>query len=162
MLTEKSDRAVVWCHLNPEGDRLEKEIRGSVQVKGSQSMEEKEELILAFMNGEARVLVTKAKIAGLGLNMQHCAHVVTFVDHSFEKFYQCVRRCWRFGQKRPVRLDVIATEGEVNVKKNMDRKEAMASSMYSEIVRFMNQSTALSGHQATFHVESPVWLQSTK
>jgi hypothetical protein len=115
-LTKDSDRAVVWCHLNDEGDRLERDIKGAVQVKGSQSMEEKEELILAFLSGQARVLVTKPKIAGLGLNLQHCAHVVTFVTHSYEQFYQCVRRCWRFGQKRPVTLDVIATEGEVNVR----------------------------------------------
>src|SRR5690606_12866538 len=101
-----SGRAVVWCHLNVEGDHLERSIPGAVQVKGSQSLEEKEERILSFLDGESRVLVTKAKIAGLGLNMQHCNHVVTFVDHSYEKFYQSIRRCWRFGQKRPVRLDV--------------------------------------------------------
>jgi len=160
-LTKDSDSAVVWCHLNPEGDRLEKEIPGAVQVKGSQSMEEKEELILAFLNGQARVLVTKAKIAGLGLNMQHCAHVVTFVDHSYEKFYQCVRRCWRFGQKRPVRLDVIATEGEVNVKKNMDRKESLASTMFDQIIRFMNQSQVREG-KATIQTEVPAWLHSIK
>lgn len=159
-LTEKSDRAVVWCHLNSEGDRLEKEIPGAVQVKGSQSMDCKEELIMAFLNGEARVLVTKAKIAGLGLNMQHCAHVVTFVDHSYEKFYQCVRRCWRFGQKRPVRLDVIATEGEVNVKKNMDRKEAMSSQMFDAIIGFMNQAQSISTHKPTIETEYPQWLHS--
>src|SRR6202043_2726142 len=100
-LVKDSDAAIVWCHLNPEGNRLEKEISGSIQVAGCQSMDEKEERILAFLNGQARVMVTKAKIAGLGLNLQHCAHVVTFVDHSYEKFYQCVRRCWRFGQKGP-------------------------------------------------------------
>ena len=159
-LVADSDSAVVWCHLNPEGDRLEKEIPGAVQVKGSQSMEEKEELIFAFLNGQARVLVTKAKIAGLGLNMQHCAHVVTFVDHSFEKFYQCVRRCWRFGQKRPVRLDVISTEGEVNVKRNMDRKEAMAVQMFDAIISFMNQSKNIIAPQPTLNAEVPQWLHS--
>lgn len=159
-LTEKSRNAVVWCHLNPEGDRLEKDIRGAVQVKGSQSMEQKEELILAFLNGEARVLVTKAKIAGLGLNLQHCNHVVTFVDHSYEKFYQCVRRCWRFGQKRPVRLDVISTEGEVNVKRNMDRKEAMASSMFDAIIGFMNQAQAINPNKQTTKIKVPKWLKT--
>jgi hypothetical protein len=83
-LTKDADSAVVWCHLNPEGDRLEKEIKGAVQVKGSQHMDEKEELIFAFLSGQARVLVTKPKIAGLGLNLQHCAHVVTFVDHCYD------------------------------------------------------------------------------
>ena len=157
-LVKDSDSAVVWCHLNPEGDMLEREIADSVQVKGSQHMDEKEELILAFLRGEARVLVTKAKIAGLGLNMQHCAHVVTFVDHSYEKFYQCIRRCFRFGQKRPVRLDVIATEGEVNVRANMERKEAMASEMLSAIVKYMNQSQKVTKRKSTKKVTVPTWL----
>jgi hypothetical protein len=157
-LTKDSDSAVVWCHLNPEGDRLVKDIPGAVQVKGSQSMEEKEELILSFLSGESRVLVTKAKIAGLGLNMQHCAHVVTFVDHSFEKFYQCVRRCWRFGQKRPVRLDVIATEGEINVKRNMDRKESLAATMFDAIIGFMNQALTVNVQKASKYTEIPTWM----
>lgn len=159
-LVRESDSAVVWCHLNVEGDRLEREIKGAVQVKGSQGMDEKEELILAFLAGQARVLVTKPKIAGLGLNLQHCAHVVTFVTHSFESFYQCVRRCWRFGQKRPVVLDVIATEGEVNVKKNMDRKERLAAQMFESVVGHMNDSLAVKTEKAALSVEVPSWLVS--
>jgi superfamily II DNA or RNA helicase len=158
-LTKTSDSAVVWCQLNPEGDRLEKDIAGAVQVKGSQSVEEKEERILAFLNGEARVLVTKAKIAGLGLNLQHCAHVVTFVTHSYEQFYQSIRRCHRFGQKRTVILDVIATEGEVNVRKNMDRKEAMAGQMFDAVIQFMNSAKSVSVKRRTHRVEVPQWLQ---
>lgn len=119
------DTAVIWCQYNDEADHIVKAIPDSVQVKGSQSIDAKEELLIAFLDGQVRVLVTKAKIAGLGLNMQHCNHVVTFVDHSYEKFYQSIRRCWRFGQTRPVRLDVICTEGEINVKRNMDRKQLL-------------------------------------
>jgi SNF2 family DNA or RNA helicase len=158
-LVKDSDSAVVWCHLNSEGDRLEKEINGCVQVKGSQELEEKEELILAFLGGQARCLVTKPKIAGLGLNLQHCAHVVTFVTHSYEQFYQCVRRCWRFGQKRPVTLDVIATEGEINVKRNMDRKERLASTMFDGMIKHMNNSLTVRSEKQTSQVEVPAWLQ---
>jgi len=157
-LTAESDSAVVWCHLNPEGDRLEKEIPGAVQVKGTQSMEEKEERILAFLEGEARVLVTKAKIAGLGLNFQHCAHTVNFVDHSWEKFYQCIHRLHRFGQKRPVTLDVIATEGEVNVRRNMDRKGRLADQMFESVIRFMNQAQAAPNESDSLKLEVPSWL----
>lgn len=161
-LVEHSDSAVVWCHLNPEGDRLEKDVRGAVQVKGSQSTDEKEELLLAFLSGQARVLVTKAKIAGLGLNLQHCAHVVTFVDHSYEKFYQCVRRCWRFGQRRPVTLDVIATEGEVNVRRNMDRKEKLAAQMFDGVIRCMNDALAVRLTDSNLTTEVPSWLSATR
>ena len=160
-LTRESDSAVVWCHLNPEGDRLEKEIPGAVQVKGSQSEGEKEERLLAFLDGQARVLVTKPKIAGLGLNLQHCAHVVTFVDHSYEQFHQCVRRCWRFGQKRPVTLDVIATEGEINVRRNMERKEKLADQMFEAVVNFMNDAAKAHVRKPTSKMEAPPWLCST-
>jgi hypothetical protein len=160
-LTRDSDRAVVWCHMNDEGDRLEADVAGAVQVKGSQPLEEKEERILAFLAGDAqaRVLVTKPKIAGLGLNLQHCAHVVTFVTHSYEQFYQCVRRCWRFGQKRAVTLDVVATEGEQNVRRNLDRKEAMASQMFDAVVGFMNDALGVRRDAAETPVEVPAWLR---
>lgn len=158
-LTRDSDSAIVWCHLNPEGDRLEHEIKGAVQVKGSQSLEEKEERIMAFLDGQARVLVTKPKIAGLGLNLQHCAHVVCFVDHSFEKFYQCVRRCYRFGQKRPVTLDVIATEGEVNVRRNMERKERLADQMFDKVIGCMNDSLGVKPGGVVLPTEVPSWLK---
>ncbi len=157
-LTRDSDRAVVWCQLNDEGDALERDIPDAIQVKGSQSIDHKEELLQAFMDGQARILITKAKIAGLGLNMQHCAHVITFVDHSYEKFYQSVRRCWRFGQERPVRLDVIATEGEINVKRNMDRKEKLAAQMFDGIVAFMNDSQDIVDNSPTTQMEVPSWL----
>lgn len=159
-LTDTGETAVVWCQLNDEADAMEQAIDGAVQVKGTLSLDRKEELIQSFLNGESRVLVTKPKIAGLGLNMQHCAHVVTFVDHSYEKFYQSIRRCWRFGQKNPVRLDVIATEGEINVKKNMDRKEKLAAQMFESIVAFMNESEHVSHKQPTEQTEVPSWLCS--
>lgn len=161
-LTRDSDSAVVWCSLNDEADRMEKEIKGAVQVKGSQSTDEKEERILAFLNGQARVLVTKAKIAGLGLNLQHCAHVVTFVTHSYESMYQCIRRCWRFGQKRPVTLDVIATEGEVNVRRNLDRKEALAATMFDSVVKYMNDMLRIERTNHSNSPEVPSWLSRTR
>ena len=160
-LTDHVDPAIIWCQLNDEGDAIEKSIADAVQVKGSQSIDRKEELLLAFLDGQARVLITKAKIAGLGLNMQHCNHVITFVDHSYEKFYQSVRRCWRYGQTRPVWLDVISTEGEINVKRNMDRKERLAAQMYEALVVFMNQSRNVAKATPTVEMEIPSWMYST-
>ena len=157
-LTRGSDRAVIWCQLNDEGDALERAIPDAIQVKGTQSIDRKEELLGAFMTGEARVLITKAKIAGLGLNMQHCAHVITFADHSYEKFYQSIRRCWRFGQKRPVRLDVISTVGEVNVRRNMERKEKLAAQMFESIVHFMSESEDVADSGPTATMEVPGWM----
>lgn len=92
--------AIVWCQLNEEADLLERIISGAKQVSGSQSDDEKESRLTDFIDGGFRVLVTKARIAALGLNFQHCAHVVDFPSHSYEQYYQGVRRCWRFGQTR--------------------------------------------------------------
>lgn len=157
-LVQTNDFVVVWCQLNDEADTIEKAIPDAVQVKGSQSIEKKEEILGAFLNGQIRILVTKAKIAGLGLNMQHCAHTITFVDHSYEKFYQSIRRFWRFGQKRPVRLDVICTEGEINIKRNMDRKQRLADQMFESIVSFMNDSKQVTNKTPTEKVEIPKWM----
>ena len=161
-LVDHTDPAIIWCQLNDEADAIEKLIPDAIQVKGTQRLEHKEELLLSFLNGESRVLVTKAKIAGLGLNMQHCNHVVTFVDHSYEKFYQTVRRCWRFGQIRPVRLDVIATEGEINVKKNMDRKQKLAEQMFASVIAFMNESQVREQNLPNTEMELPQWMSSVK
>lgn len=159
-LVNDKELAVVWCQLNDEADAIEAAIPDAVQVKGTQSLEHKEELLTAFLRSEIRVLVTKAKIAGLGLNMQHCRHCITFVDHSYEKFYQAIRRFWRFGQNQPVRLDVIATEGEINVKKNMDRKQRLADQMFESIVAFMNESQDVMNRIPEREMEVPTWLSA--
>jgi hypothetical protein len=161
-LVKPFERSIIWGEYNDECDKMEKEIPGAVQIYGGQSDDEKEELILAFLNGEVARLITKAKIVGLGLNLQCCNHVVTFVTHSFEKFYQSVRRCYRFGQTRPVTLDVIATEGEVNVAKNMDRKEKLSAQMFDSVIEHMNDALSVRKETHTLEVEIPSWLSSTK
>lgn len=151
--------AVVWCHLNDEGDRLAKLIPDGRQVSGSDSDEAKEEAYEAFATGQLRVLVIKPKIGAYGLNWQHCAHVVTFASHSYEQYYQAVRRCWRFGQTRPVVVDLVVTEGERAVKDNMRRKSEAADAMFAALVAHMNDAMNL-GHGDGFEklTEVPSWL----
>lgn len=150
--------AVVWCHLNDEGDLLEKIIPDAVQVKGSMSDEKKEEALLSFADGGIRVLVTKPKIGCFGLNWQHCSHMTFFPSHSYEQYYQAVRRCWRFGQNNPVTVDVIASEGEIGVLKNLQRKAAAADKMFETLVGFMNESLSLDRTVYERNVEVPAWL----
>lgn len=135
--------ALVWCHLNDEGDLLESLIPDAVQVSGSDRDDAKEEKLTAFAEGKARVLVTKPKIGAWGLNFQHCAHVTMFPSHSFEQYYQAIRRCWRFGQTRPVRVDLVTTEGERGVLKNMQRKALQADRMFSHLVEEMSNELAI-------------------
>jgi hypothetical protein len=134
--TEKS--AVAWCHLNEEGHMLERMIDGAVEVEGNDDDEFKEETFEAFAAGQIRVLVSKPVIAGFGLNWQHCAHQTFFPSHSFEQFYQAIRRCWRFGQLQPVRVDVISSEGEAGVLANMNRKSEQADQMFARLVELLN------------------------
>jgi hypothetical protein len=151
--------AMVWCHLNDEGDLLERLIPDAVQVSGNDGDDAKEEKLLGFADGKFRVLVTKPKIGAWGLNCQHCAHVATFPSHSFEQFYQLVRRCWRFGQKRPVTVDIVASEGERGVLANMQRKAKAAERMFSALVEHMNDSLRVDRSlRFTEQEMAPAWL----
>ena len=152
--------AVIWCHLNAEGDRLAEVVPNSRQVRGADTDEQKEEAYRAFAAGEIKRLIIKPKIGAWGLNWQHCNHVVTFASHSYEQYYQSVRRCWRFGQKNPVTVDIIATEGERRVQENMARKAAGADQMFAELVAQMNSAMHLSSEQFQYPVETPQWLTS--
>lgn len=158
-LVATGEQAAVWCHLNEEGDLLEKLIGDCVQVSGKDSDGAKEEKLLAFSSGQARVIVTKQKIAGWGLNWQNCHHMTVFPSHSFEAYYQCIRRSWRFGQTQPVRVDVVTTEGELGVLKNLQRKAAQADKMFSHLVAEMNNSMAIDrAAQFSTTQELPSWL----
>lgn len=153
--------ALVWCHLNEEGDLLERLIPDAVQVSGADSDEKKERHLLGFADGRSRVLITKPKIGAWGLNYQHCAHIATFPSNSYEQYYQSVRRCWRFGQKRPVQVDIVTTEGGRGELKNMQRKAAQADRMFTNLVTEMNG--ALTINRNTHYPKPevlPPWLCS--
>ena len=127
---------IVWCDLNAESEALTRAIPGAVEIRGSDDIETKEERLRAFSEGRVRVLVTKPSIAGFGLNWQHCARVAFVgVTDSWEAYYQAVRRCWRFGQRRPVEVDIYASEAEGSVLANLRRKEADAQRLSEELSR---------------------------
>lgn len=159
IVNQTSYPCVCWCHLNSEGNLLNRLIPDAEEVYGSEPDERKEELLEAFHDGHLRVLVTKPTIAGHGLNWQHCAHQTFFPSHSFEQWYQAVRRSWRFGQTRPVVIDVIASEGEKNVLANLRRKEDAADRMFSQLVTLMGNELRVK-NVTRFHQPEvlPAWL----
>lgn len=124
---------LVWCELNDEADACAAAIDGAVQVAGSDSPDDKADRMLGFAAGNIRVLVSKASICGFGMNFQGCSRMV-FVgaSHSYEQVYQAIRRCWRFGQKKPVDVYVIRAETEGAIVENFRRKEADAERMMAE------------------------------
>jgi hypothetical protein len=159
LVNAHTEPATIWCHLNEEGDLLERLIPDAVQVSGSDSDDRKEEKLLAFQKGAARVLITKPKIGAWGLNFQHCAHVVTFPSHSFEQYYQSVRRSWRFGQTRPVAVDIVASEGERGVLANLQRKQSQADEMFTNLVAEMTREMGITrAPLPTNRLEVPSWL----
>ena len=140
MVSNTGQPALVWCHLNEEGDLLQELIPDAIQVAGADRDDVKEQRLIDFAEGKARVLITKPKIGAWGLNFQHCNHVTYFPSHSFEQYYQSVRRCWRFGQSRPVTVDIVLTEGERRIMENLQRKRHQAEQMFSNLVAEMSNS----------------------
>lgn len=158
-----NDPAVCWCHLNDEADELERAIPGAVQVSGADELDVKEEKLVAFGSGQIRVLVTKPKLAGFGLNWQHCAHQTCFPSYSWEAWYQSVRRCWRFGQTRPVVVDVVTTEGGANVLASLQRKQEAAEKMFDQLVAHMNNQLRIEyENKFTRQEKLPQWLSSIR
>jgi len=136
---EPDEQWLIWCDLNAESDALTRAIEGAVEVKGSDSIEHKSASMLSFGAGELRVLVTKPTIAGFGMNWQNCARMIFVgLSDSYEQQYQATRRCWRFGQKRPVQVHIVIGNQEGAVKDNVERKERHAAEMFSNMLEHMN------------------------
>ncbi len=158
-LVQGRDCSMIWCHLNPEGDLLTKMIDDCIQVSGRDSDEEKEEKFAGFVAGHFKRMAIKPKIGAHGLNFQHCAHQVTFPNNSFEQYYQQTRRSWRFGQTRPVTIDIVMTEGDRTVMANQRRKAVQAEEMFSSLVERMNEAQRIErGAKYETTTEVPAWL----
>jgi DNA modification methylase len=136
--TKPDEPWLIWCDLNDESTEAANAIADAVEVTGSDNPEVKESRMLGFTDGDIRVLVSKPKIAGFGMNWQHCSNVIFLgLSDSFEQYYQAVRRCWRFGQTKPVDVYVITSEAEGQVVANIERKERQAEKMTQEIIKNM-------------------------
>jgi hypothetical protein len=136
-LLMQHESGVAWCHFNAEADYLAEIIPGGVNLSGSDKDEAKEEKFKAFRSGEIKYLVTKPKIAALGVNWQHCNACTYFDDYSYEQYYQAVRRFWRFGQKKPVTVHQIGTTSLANVASSRKRKAEAADKMFEEMMHHM-------------------------
>lgn len=140
MVNGSKDIWLIWCNLNDESAMLAELIPDAVEVKGSDSIEHKEKAIMDFVNGNVRVLISKPRICGFGMNFQHC-HNMAFVglSDSYEQFYQAVRRCWRFGQLMEVDCYVVTSDTEGEVVRNIERKECDSNRMIDNMVVHMHK-----------------------
>lgn len=127
---EAGEPWVVWCDLNDESTALTQAIDGAIEIRGADDVDTKEARLQAFASGQARVLVSKPSICGWGLNWQHAARMAFVgVTDSYEAYYQAVRRCWRFGQRRDVHVHIFSSKAEGAVVANLKRKEREAAQM---------------------------------
>jgi superfamily II DNA or RNA helicase len=138
MVNADGESWIVWCGINDEAAAMTARIPGAVNVQGSDSYTSKRNAVERFVAGDIRVLVTKPKILGFGMNFQHC-HNMAFVgmSDSYETYYQCVRRCWRFGQREPVHAHIVVSEPERVIVDNVRRKEAIAIEMSQQLLAHM-------------------------
>ena len=160
---EPTEPWIVWVDTDYESDAVMAMLPDALEVRGSQSPEEKERRLVSFSEGRARVLVTKPKIAGYGLNWQHCARqCFAGISFSYESFYQAIRRSWRFGQSRPVVIHVVCADTERAIWAVVERKQgdhdAMKREMVAAMRRSMNEETSRKIYQPNQKGALPAWL----
>lgn len=132
--------SVYWCNTNNESAILKSSDSKAVEIIGSQSIDKKEEILLAFANGEIERLITKAKMTSMGLNWQHCNHSVFFPTWSYEQYYQAIRRFWRFGQKNDVTIDMVISDGQTRVLEALEQKTQKAIQLHKNLTENVNRS----------------------
>ncbi len=157
MIAAKKDVSVYWCNYNKEGDLLAEIDKDSYQIKGSMNLDKKEEILVAFSNGDIKKLITKAKMTAFGLNWQHCNHTIYFPTFSYEQYYQAIRRFWRFGQKRPVTVDLVYSDGQKRVLDGLLAKAEKANDLFTRL------NTTLNNHIETNNafknkIKLPTWM----
>lgn len=163
-------QCLIWCHLNDESESLTEMIDGAVEVKGGDDHKHKKDALLGFANSTVRKLVTKPKIAGFGMNWQSCNHMVFVgLSDSWEQFYQAVRRCWRYGQTKPVHVHIVSADVEGGVLTNIKRKESQHKQLMKEMIAIMKDKTLQELGKATQEKAQytnnqtmgiPKWLQA--
>ena len=169
IVNNSSDNWLVWCDYNDESDLLRKSIKDSVEVKGSDKPEHKEAAGVDFAQDKIKCLVSKPSIYGFGMNWQNCNNIIFCgISDSYEQFYQAIRRCWRFGQDKPVNVHIITSEKEINVLENIKRKEQQADVMAQSMVNLtkeitvaeiMNTTSTIKKYEPEKAFAMPEWLR---
>lgn len=157
-----AETSVYWCNLNDESAHLARLDSDAAEILGSMSIDQKEEILVAFSRGDIRRLITKPTMTGFGLNWQHCAHTVFFPTWSYEQYYQAIRRFWRFGQTRPVTCDMVISEGQERVLVAIEQKTQKAIELYESLVRAVNDDFADVRKNENQRVKLPAFLEVSR
>lgn len=139
-IASNKDTSVYWVNFNKEGELIKHLDKNSFELTGSMNLDKKEELLLAFAEGQVKKLITKAKITAFGLNWQHCNHTIYFPTFSYEQYYQAIRRFWRFGQKSKVTVDLVYSEGQEKVIQSLLAKSEKAGQLFDSLNKSINSN----------------------
>jgi len=150
--------SVYWCNLNDESELLSKLDTDAVEITGKMSIDKKEEILMAFADGQIQRIITKAKMTSMGLNWQHCNHTVYFPTWSYEQYYQSIRRFWRFGQKSEVVCDMVISEGQGRVLEAIEQKTQKAIKLYENLVAAANSEFVFIDKDHDKEVELPNFI----
>ena len=157
-LSQEHDVSVYWCNFNKESEILSQLDEAAVEIKGSMKLENKEEILVAFANGEIKKLITKPKMTAFGLNWQHCNHTVYFPTFSYEQYYQSIRRFWRFGQKKPVTVDLVYSDGQKRVLDSLIAKSKKANELFDSLNVNINKDYSIDKKEFNKHITIPKFL----
>jgi len=150
--------SVYWVNLNPEAELISKLDKDAYEISGKMDLDKKEEILIAFSNGEIKKLITKAKITSFGLNWQHCNHTVTFPTFSYEQDYQLVRRFWRFGAKRKVYVDRVISDGQTRIMEALVAKKIKANSMFENLSKQTNSDFTIAKREFNKPITLPSFI----
>ncbi len=153
------ETSVYWVNLNDEADLISKLDKDTKEVKGKMNVDEKEEILLAFSNGEIKKLITKTSITAFGLNWQHCNHTTYFPTYSYEQYYQAIRRFWRFGQKRKVYVDLILSDGQTRIMQSLMVKKDKAITMFENLTTQTNSAFKIETKQFNKSINLPNFIK---
>lgn len=152
------DISVYWCNLNDEADTILEIDKDAVEVRGNMNIDQKEEILLNFANGDIKKLVTKTSITAFGLNWQHCNHTTYFPTYSYEQYYQAIRRFWRFGQTNPVTVDLILSDGQERIMHSLLAKKEKAIKMFEKLIDQTNSDFTIKSKEFSKQVIIPKFI----
>jgi hypothetical protein len=157
-LASQQDTSVYWCNFNKESELLNELDKDSYEIRGSMSIDKKEELLVGFSEGHIKKLITKPKMTAFGLNWQHCNHTTYFPTFSYEQYYQSIRRFWRFGQKKPVTVELIYSEGQKRVMDGLIAKAEKSNRLFSKLNDSINSEYKTNKTEFNKTLELPSFL----
>lgn len=157
-LANGHNTSVYWVNLNDEAKIIKELDSTAVEIKGNMNIDKKEEYLLAFSRGEISKLITKTSITAFGLNWQHCNHTTYFPTYSYEQYYQAIRRFWRFGQQKPVTVDLVLSDGQTKIMQALQAKKIKANDMFTKLTNSLNSEFKLEQKEFNQQINKPTFL----